>query len=64
MAVGQGRPETAEQRGARWLSIAEGRAKEQEGYKLYPGDWAALAATLRGLLPRPSDEPLRDAVPR
>lgn len=36
---------------ARWLSIAAREAAGTEGYKLYPGDWAALAALLREVKP-------------
>ena len=43
----QARPDTLEEGLQRWLNIAERHAAETEGYRLYPGDWAALADKLR-----------------
>lgn len=47
MNEGQGPEDTLEQGLQRWLQIAERHAAETEGYRLYPGDWAALANKLR-----------------
>ena len=48
--VGQGPKQTAEMRGDHWRSIARRHADDGNGYRLYGGDWAALASTLDGLL--------------
>jgi hypothetical protein len=45
--VGQAPADTLEHGLQRWLRIAERHAEETEGYRLYPGDWAALADKLR-----------------
>lgn len=48
--VGEGPQQTAEMRGDHWRSIARRHADGGNGYRLYGGDWAALASTLDGLL--------------
>lgn len=34
-----------------WLAIATRQAASPDGYKLYPGDWAALASVLKECKP-------------
>ena len=49
--AGQAPTRTTAERVRTWLSIAEGHAKHTDtSYRLYPGDWAALASTLREAL--------------
>ena len=44
--IGQGPERTTEDRLKNWISIAEKCMNQENGFRLYPSDWAALKAVL------------------